>query len=201
MQQKDLANDYLQQATNLLEALNEAMPNPLTQLRLINVKLYSDGDYQHGYQQLLQLEKRLQKSHDAVLKYDLYNNLGHFSNFLQLMPDSLRYRKLALRAIEQIEHPHKLAEANYNLARTYSFLGQWLEAERYFAEALWYYSSIDDSTMSNLSLMYLAEAMWHQQKSIAATAIFKRLKPAEIPDGSQASFNQIRGLLAFGQAG
>jgi tetratricopeptide (TPR) repeat protein len=196
MQQKTEANFYLQQATNLLDALNQAMPNPLTQLRLINVKLYSDGDYQSGYRQLLQLEKQLQKSHDAVLKYDLYNNMGHFTNFLQLTRDSLNYRQLALHAIQQIDHPHKLAEAHYNLARAHSFLTQWPEAEKNFADALWLYSRIDDSTMVNLSLMYLAEALWLQQKEAAAIAILDRMQPAKIPKGSQVSLKRIQALIA-----
>ncbi len=200
MQQKTAANDYLQQATSLLDALNQAMPNPLTQLRLINVKLYSDGDYQSGYQQLLQLEKQLQKSRDAVLKYDLYNNMGHFTNFLQLDRDSLHYRQLALHAIGKIDHPHKLAEAHYNLARAHSFLTQWPEAEKNFAEALWLYRSIDDSTMVNLSLMYLAEAMWRQHKEPAAIAIFERIHPAKIPDSSQVFLKRIRALIAPEQA-
>ena len=199
MQQKTDASAYLQQATNLLDALNQAMPNPLTQLRLINVKLYSDGDYQSGYRQLLQLEKQLQKSHDAVLKYDLYNNMGHFTNFLQLTRDSLHYRQLALHAIQQIDHPHKLAEAHYNLARAHSFLTQWPEAEKNFANALWLYSSIDDSTMVNLSLMYLAEALWLQQKEAAALAIFDRMQPAKIPKSSQAFLKQIQALIAAEQ--
>jgi len=200
MQQKAQANDYLQQATDLLDALQQAMPNPLTQLRLINVKLYSDSDYQTGYQQLLQLEKQLQRSQDAVLKYDLYNNLGHFSHFLQLEQDSLRYRQLALQAIEQMDHPHKVAEAHYNLARVHSFVRQWPQAEQHFAQALWHYSSIHDSTMVNLSLMYLAEAMWWQQKTIAATAIFARLQPAKIPNSSQQFFKRIQRLLTADSA-
>jgi tetratricopeptide (TPR) repeat protein len=195
MDQKNSANDYLLQATELLDQLQQAMPNPLTQLRLINVKLYSDGDYQSGYQQLLQLEQQLLKSRDAVLKYDLYNNMGHFTRFMQQNLDSLGYRKLAMQAIEQIDHPHKLAEAHYNLARTHSFVEQWPEAEIHFAAALSLYSGIDDSTMVNLSLLYLAEAMWQQQKKDAATPTFQRIQAAKIPDTSRPSFIRISQLL------
>ncbi|MBU2425328.1 MAG: hypothetical protein KKA56_00460, partial [Gammaproteobacteria bacterium] len=77
-----------------------------------------------GYQQLRQLETKLIKSRDAVLKYDLYNNLGHFTYYLQRHQDSLHYRQLAINAIRQIDHPHKMAEAHYNLARAQSFVAQ-----------------------------------------------------------------------------
>lgn len=201
MNQKSAANDYLSQASSLLEQLHQAIPNPVTQLRLINVKLYSDGDYQSGYTQLRQLEQQLLKSRDAVLKYDLYNNLGHFSHFLQLPEDSLRYRQLALQAIQQIDHPHKMAEAHYNLARAQSSLVLWANAETNFAAAMWFYQRIDDSTMVNLSLMYLAEAMWQQQRTAAATAMFSRLQPAKIPNSSKPALLRIERLLQSGVAG
>lgn len=195
MNNKTIANDYLHQASSLLAQLNQAMPNPLTQLRLINVKLYSDGDYQSGYEQLLHLEKQLLKSHDAVLKYDLYNNLGHFTKFLKLQHDSLHYRQLAILAIRQIDHPHKMAEAHYNLARAQSALSRWPDAETNFAAAMYLYQQIEDSTMVNLSLLYLAEAMWRQQRTLAATAIFQRLQPAKIPNSSKSSLLQIEQLF------
>jgi hypothetical protein len=195
MNNKTIANDYLHQASSLLDQLNQAMPNPLTQLRLINVKLYSDGDYQSGYEQLLHLEKQLLKSHDMVLKYDLYNNLGHFTNFLKLKHDSLHYRQLAIQAIRLIDHPHKMAEAHYNLARAQSALSRWCDAETNFAAAMWFYQRIEDSTMVNLSLLYLAEAMWQQQRTLAATAIFQRLQPAKIPNSTKSSLLRIEQLF------
>lgn len=195
-QQKASANEFLLQATDLLNQLHQAMPNPLTQLRLINVQIYGNGDYQAGFQQLLQLEKQLEKSRDAVLKYDLYNNMGHYTRFMQRTTESLHYRKLALQAIQQIDHPHKMAEAHYNLARTYSFLLQWTAAEIHFAAALWHYHSIDDSVMLNQSLMYLAEAMWLQQRKTAASALFQRVLPAKIPNSSQPFFARIAALLS-----
>ena len=101
----------------------------------------------------------------------------------------------ALQAIQQIDHPHKLAEAHYNLARTHSFVLDWPEAETHFRLALQLYSNIDDNTMVNLSLMYLAEALWQQQKEAEATAEFERLQPAKIPNSSQVFLKRIQKLI------
>jgi hypothetical protein len=89
-----------------------------------------------------------------------------------------------------------MAEAHYNLARAQSFVAQWPEAELNFANALRLYSNIDDATMVQMSLLYLAEAMVEQHKDQAA-AIFNRLLPAKIPNSSQLVYQNIKQKIIY----
>ncbi|MBU2425329.1 MAG: hypothetical protein KKA56_00465 [Gammaproteobacteria bacterium] len=50
--------------------------------------------------------------------------------------------------------------------------------------------------MIQLSMLYLAEAMSQQQKYLPAQAIFQRLLPAKIPEGSQQFYHDIQRRIA-----
>lgn len=185
---------FVQQAITLLDQLQQASPQFVTQLRLANLLLYMQ-QYDLGYQQLRALEHQLHHSRDLILKYDLYNNLGHFALRLEQREQERFYRQQALAMISQIEHPAKLAEAHYNLARNYYAASHWLLAQQHFRQAQQGYQHIADIALQNLSALYLAECQYRLGQLQQARQLLQQIQPEWIPASSLPDYQKISQLL------
>lgn len=185
---------FVQQAITLLHQLQQASPQFVTQLRLANLLLYMQ-QYDLGYQQLRALEQKLQHSRDLILKYDLYNNLGHFALRLGQREQERFYRQQALEMILQIDHPAKLAEAHYNLARNYYVTSHWLLAQQHFQQAQQGYQHIADTALQNLSALYQAECQYRLGQQQQARQLLQQIQPEWIPASSMPDYHKIRQLL------
>lgn len=185
---------FVQQAIALLDQLQQASPQFVTQLRLANLLLYMQ-QYDLGYQQLRALEHQLHHSRDLILKYDLYNNLGHFALRLDQREQERFYRQQALAMISQIEHPAKLAEAHYNLARNYYAANHWQLAQQHFRQAQQGYQHIADIALQNLSALYLAECQYRLGQQQQARQLLQQIQPEWIPASSMPDYHKIRQLL------
>lgn len=189
------AEHYLDKAVKLLESLNRSAPNPLTTIRLVNVQTYVGGDPLVGYETLQKLEAQFSRSHDELMKYDLYNNLGHGAHFLKRLEESQQHREKALIAIQKTTNKAKLAEGHYNLARVMAYRGLWADAEPHLVHAEGYYHDIGDQLLTALARMHLAESLYRQGKIAAATAMFAQVDKSKIPEYAADHLARIRALF------
>ncbi len=185
---------FVQQAITLLDQLQQASPQFVTQLRLANLLLYMQ-QYDLGYQQLRALESQLHQSRDLGLKYDLYNNLGHFALRLEQREQERFYRQQALEMIMQIDHPAKQAEAHYNLARNYYAASQWQLAQQHFRQAQQGYLQVADLALQNLSALYLAECQYRLGQHQQARNLLRQIRPEWIPVSSMPDYHKISQLF------
>ena len=190
------AEHYLDKAVKLLESLNRSAPNPLTTIRLVNVQTYVGGDPLVGYETLQKLEAQFSRSHDELMKYDLYNNLGHGAHFLKRLEESQQHREKALIAIQKTTNKAKLAEGHYNLARVMAYRGLWADAEPHLVHAEGYYHEIGDQILTALARMHLAESLYRQGKTAAATTMFATVDISKIPDYAADHLTRISALFA-----
>ena len=186
---------YLDKAVALMSDWQQSTADPMSYIRLYNVQLYADGNYQHSYDQLALLEKRFQSSQDARLHYELQNNLGHYAGYLQRTDQALLHRQQALSWAEKIGHPALRAEAYFNLARVSTFKGLWQDAERHFIAAFDDYRQAEEPIAQTESLLYRAETVWHLQREAEAQQLFDQVNLALLPQHRQSDLQRIRQLL------
>ena len=189
------AEHYLNKAVKLLESLNRSAPNPLTTIRLVNVQTYVGADPLVGYETLQKLEAQFSRSHDELMKYDLYNNLGHGAHFLKRLEESQQHREKALIAIQKTTNKAKLAEGHYNLARVMAYRGLWADAEPHLVYAEGYYHEIGDQLLTALARMHLAESLYRQGKTSAAATTFATVDISKIPEYATAHLARISALF------
>ncbi|MDZ7871367.1 MAG: tetratricopeptide repeat protein [Rheinheimera sp.] len=193
--QKPQSKFYLDKAVTLMSGWQQSTEDPMSYIRLYNVQLYAGGNYQHGYDQLAQLEKRYQGSQDARLQYELQNNLGHFANYLQQPDTALRHRQQALGWAEKMGPPALVAEAHFNLARISSRLGLWQDADRHFAAAFDHYGQAEEPIAQTESKMYRAEALWQLHRHAEAIELLRQTDLTLLPQHRQDDLQRIRLLL------
>ncbi len=189
------AEHYLDKAVKLLESLNRSAPNPLTIIRLVNVQTYVGADPLVGYETLQKLEAQFSRSHDQLMKYELYNNLGHGAHFLKRLEESQLHREKALIAIQKTTNKAKLAEGHYNLARVMAYRELWADAEPHLVHAEGYYHEIGDQLLTALARMHLSEALYRQQKVQAATSMFATVDIKKIPAYANEHLTRISALF------
>lgn len=186
---------YLDKAVALMSYWQQSTADPMSYIRLYNVQLYAGGNYQHGYDQLAQLEKRYQASQDAKLQYELQNNLGHFANYLQQPDIALQHRQLALHWAEKIGHPALRAEAHFNLARVSTMQGLWQDAERHFVAAFDDYRQAEEPIAQAESQLYRAETLWQLKRGAEAQQLFDKVEQSLLPAHRHPDLQRIRQLL------
>lgn len=186
---------YLDKAVAMMSDWQQSTADPMSFIRLYNVQLYADGNYQHCYDQLIKLEKRYQASQDAKFQYELQNNLGHFANYLQQPDKVLHHRQLALGWAEKIGHPALRAEAHFNLARINTIKALWQDAERHFVAAFDDYRQAGEPIAQAESQLYRAETLWQLQRQIEAQQLFDQVNQALLPPHRQPDLIRIRQLL------
>ncbi len=187
---------YLDKAVALMSDWQQSTADPMSYIRLYNVQLYADGNYQHGYEQLSLLAKRFSSSQDARLHYELQNNLGHFAGYLQQHHKGLQHRQQALRWAQKIGLPHLRAEGHFNLARVSSLLGLWHDAASHFAAAQEEYKLAEDPIAKAESQLYLSEAWWQLDRKPDAVQLFTKIDLAAIPPTRQVDLARIQQLLS-----
>ena len=186
---------YLDKAVALMSDWQQSTADPMSYIRLYNVQLYADGNYQHCYDQLVLLEKRFQTSQDARLHFELQNNLGHYAGYLQKQEKALLHRQQALGWAEKIGHPALRAEAHFNLARVSTLQRLWQDAERHFVAAFDDYRQAEEPIAQAESLLYRAEALWRLQRHAEAQQLFAQVDLALLPQHRQPDLQRIRQLL------
>ena len=186
---------YIQKASKLLENLHDSAPNPLTIIHLVNVQNYTGDNQEKGYETLLKLEAQFKDSHDELMKYDLYNNLGHGAHYLGRLPESQIHREKALIAVQKTRNKAKLAEAHYNLARVMAYRELWADAEPHLVHAEAFYLKIGDQLLIALSRMHLAESLYRQGKTTDAAAMFATVNINNIPHYTKNHLDRISALF------
>ncbi len=192
---KPQSRQYLDKAVALMSDWQQSTADPMSFIRLYNVQLYADGNYQHCYDQLVQLEKRYQASQDAKFQYELQNNLGHFANYLQQQDKALQHRLLALGWAEKTGHPALRAEAHFNLARVSTLKGLWQDAERHFVAAFDEYRQAGEPIAQAESQLYRVETLWQLQRQAEAQQLFDLLNQPLLPPHRKPDLARIRQLL------
>ncbi len=189
------AEHYLDKAVNLLESMNRSTPNPMTTILLVNVQTYVRGEPLKGYETLLGLEVKFSRSHDELMKYELYNNLAHGAHFLKRFEESQQHREKALMAIQKTNNTAKLAEGHYNLARVLAYREQWAAVEPHLIHAENYYRQIGDQLLTALARMHLAESLYRQGKTNEAKAMFATVDLAKVPSYANNHLERIQALF------
>lgn len=197
-QSKLQAEHYLEKAVQLLEQMNRSAPNPMTIILLVNVQTYVRGEPFKGYETLLNLEAKFSRSHDELMKYELYNNLAHGAHFLKRFEESQQHREKALTAIQKTNNKAKLAEGHYNLARALAYREQWAAVEPHLIYAEKYYQQIGDQLLTALARMHLAESLYRQGKMQQASAMFATVDLNKVPSYVNNHLERIQAL--FNQA-
>lgn len=187
---------YIDKASKLLASLHHSAPNPMTVILLVNVQNYTGGNQEKGYETLLQLEAQYKDSHNELMKYDLYNNLGHGAHYMGRLAESQQHREKALIAIQKTRNKAKLAEAHYNLARVMAYRELWAEAEPHLIHAEAFYNTIGDQLLIALSRLHLAESLYRQGKSTEAAAMFATVNVKKIPHYTQNHLDRISALFS-----
>lgn len=187
---------YLDKATALMETLTQASSSPLTEVRLVNVQMLVDQNRPQGYERLKALEIRYDKSGDDLMKFELYNNLGHISYFLDKREESLFYRRKCLDAAMKTHNTQFQAEAHYNLARQRTRFGDFsADINQYFLTSMELNAKIDDHVMVEHARLFLAELLWMQGQHAAAQATFDLINVSQIAEYNQEHLQRIRQLM------
>jgi len=133
--QEPLAVDYLNQAKETLLAINESWPKPIEFVQIANL-LNSLGQYQDGYNMLLDVEKKFTESKNPAFYYQLYTNLGHFAMRLGKHQQHIDYRLKALSWVKESDNLNHLTIALFNVARAYFFIEEDAKSLVYFEQML-----------------------------------------------------------------
>lgn len=187
---------YLDKTTELLEHLTQASRNPLTEVRLVNVQMLVDQNRPQAYERLKALDIRFDKSGDYLMKFELYNNLGHVSYFLDKRDEAVLYRNKCLEAAMNTHNTQFQAEANYNLARQRTRFGDFAtDINQYFLKSMELNAKIDDDLMVQQARLFLSELLWMQGEQAGARAMFDQMNAAMIPDYNAQHLQRIRQLI------
>lgn len=186
---------YLDKAVALMSDWQQSTADPMSYIRLYNVQLYADGNYRHSYDQLLALSLRYAQSQDAVLQYQIQNNLGHYAGFLQLSEPALQHRLQAMEWADKAGHPSMRAEAHFNYARVCALQHLWQDAERHFVVALDEYRQAEEPIAQAESQLYRSETLWHLDRKAEARQIFEQINLAILPVHRDADLQRIQQLF------
>ena len=132
---KPAATRELNFAVNLLGEITNFNGNPMLIVMMANALLVM-GDLERGYQALIALEEKYQRSPDPLLRREMYANLGHFATRLIKREESIHYRKLSLVAVIEVDNTQQIGVAFYNLASAYSDNEQYFEAVTNYQNAI-----------------------------------------------------------------
>jgi hypothetical protein len=187
---------YLDKTTELLEHLTQASRSPLTEVRLVNVQMLVDQNRPQAYERLKALDIRFDKSGDYLMKFELYNNLGHVSYFLDKRDEAVLYRHKCLEAAMKTHNTQFQAEAHYNLARQRTRFGDFSkDINQYFLKSMELNAKIDDDLMVEQARLFLSELLWMQGDHAGAQAMFDQMNAAMIPDYNAQHLQRIRQLI------
>ncbi|QOL24496.1 tetratricopeptide repeat protein [Thalassotalea sp. LPB0316] len=167
------AHNELNYAVNVLSEITNFNGNPMLIVMMANALLVMD-EYDKGYQTLVALEAKYQRSPDPLLKREMYANLGHLASRLKKHEESIAYRKLSLEGAEGVGNTQQVGVAHFNLAAAYA------ETEQYFEAITHYQHAIDSARQSfdqqmgtkakiRLIECYLAIGNYANAKEVIAT--------------------------------
>ena len=132
---KELSDFYFDKAVSSLMAVSDVTFDPMLTIQVANV-LSAQQKYNEGMDLLLTLERKFERRADALLKLELYENLGHFAVFLKQYEKHLEYRVQAVEWAKLQNHDQRIAVAIYNEARAYQMLKQFEQSLKVFDKAL-----------------------------------------------------------------
>ncbi|WP_448554839.1 tetratricopeptide repeat protein [Thalassotalea montiporae] len=115
---KDIANQYMRNAIELLEQVSEVNRNPMIVVQIAN-SLNQQKEYQRGYYMLLPLVAKYENRHMPRFQSELFGNLGHFAYRLNKLDEHIEYRLSALKWARLTGNESQVAITLYNVARAY----------------------------------------------------------------------------------
>lgn len=187
---------YVDKASELLQGISDSTQNPLTEIRLVNVRMYLNEDREQNYARLQSLELRYRRSHDWMMKYDLYNNLGHLSQFLDKRDEALHYRALAVDAATHTKNLFFQAEGLYNFARLRTKYQDFHpEIIPLFSQSLEKYQQLDNQIMVAHCHLFLAELYWHLQQYPQAQQQLAEVNPKLVAEYNLEHLKRIQALV------
>lgn len=187
---------YIQKVSEMLNSFHAADRLPLTELRLVNVRMYIDGDRQAAYDQLKSMAIRYDATGDWDMRFSIYHNLAHVSEFLDKQDDATTYRDLALALADDGPNLHYKALTRYYRARL--ALQQHDYQDHYYEmlqQAEQFARQIDaDFLQVNCHLLQVELAL-KQHQMAKAQQLFDEIKATEVADESRDEYQRVRQLL------
>ena len=189
--QNERAINYLNEAKDLLLAVNVDWPRPAELIKVANM-LLSMGQYQIGFDMLLTLEERFKNYKDIIFNYQLYTNLGHFALRLNDLTLHTTYRMKTLEWVMLSENSNYKSIALFNVARAYFFSGSDELSLSYFKRVIPVAAqaknhSVLASTYINMADIYLRNSDEKQANDLLYKVNFKNLNSGYLKRFEQLS--------------
>lgn len=150
------ALNYFNKAKTLLLAVNNDWPKPLELIKVANMMFYME-QYQIGYEMLLALDKKFSHYSDAIFKYRLYTNLGHFSLYLNDHQSHILYRRKALHWANLSNNKNRQAIATFNIARAHLFIEHFDVALAHFQQTIPFTKAAKNQSLLNHTYLNMAD--------------------------------------------
>eukprot|EP00487_Bulimina_marginata_P010782 TRINITY_DN5936_c0_g1_i2.p1 TRINITY_DN5936_c0_g1~~TRINITY_DN5936_c0_g1_i2.p1 ORF type:complete len:192 (+),score=26.32 TRINITY_DN5936_c0_g1_i2:79-576(+) len=99
------------EAEQLLNDVNKNFSDPILLVQLLNLQLYSDIDPRIPYRMLKGLAQKFQRRQLPEFKYELFLNLGHFSERVGETKNAIAYRHQAVHFAQLLSSQYKLGES------------------------------------------------------------------------------------------
>lgn len=187
---------YIGKVSEMLNSFHEADRLPLTELRLVNVRMYIDGDRQAAYDQLKSMVIRYDATGDWDMRFSIYHNLAHVTEFLNKQDEAKTYRDLALTLADDGPNLHYKALTRYYRARL--ALQQQDYQNHYYdmlQQAEQFATQIDaDFLQVNCHLLQV-ELAYRQHNRSKAQQLFDEIKATNLTDESRDEYQRIATLL------
>lgn len=191
------AKHYIDKVSELLKSFHDADGLPLTELRLINVRMYIDGNRQAAYNDLKSMVIRYDATHDWDLRFSVYHNLAHVAEFLDKTDETWRYRRQAMQIADEGPNAHYKALTRYYLTRFALAQGQF-DDEYYglMQQAEGFASDVGADFLQVRCHLLQVELAYRQQRYAKAQTLFAELSPAALPADTQEDYAKVQALLA-----
>ncbi len=185
------AKIYADKAIAKLENMYEAFESPYRLLELANLH-YVFGDRKRSYSLLLHVGNRFAKSKDAIFHFELNSNKANIFYVWDELDKSLKYRLLALYAIENTEHNSKIVVASGNVARTYQLLGQYESAIKHYTDSFGFMQFPKHNSSKAVYTLRLAELNWQSGNVGQAASLLAKVQTEDLKPGHLSLYNQLK---------
>lgn len=187
---------YIDKVSALLNSFHAADRLPLTELRLVNVRMYIDGDRQAAYDQLKSMIIRYDGSGDWDLRFSLYHNLAHVCEFLHKFDEATLHRAKAQQLADEGPNTHYKALTRYYRVSLALQLGDFNDNNYLLLQQAEHFASSIGADFLRIRCHLLQAELAHRQgHRRKALALFADISPAELTDETRDDYQRMQQLL------
>ena len=176
----EVSQVYANRAMQLLKEMQEVFPSPLRLIELGNLQMQY-GQTAAAYELLVDLANRYKHSKNAFFQMELHGNLGHITNKLKRLQESLNYWKSADYWGKQYGNKQQLAVIYFNTGDIYQQLADHENAIVYFTQAKVFATAANDVAKLNQALLRLSTIYTITKKHCSAYNVLQEIDVAQLP--------------------